>query len=124
VVIGDGFTEPVSSTTPTASTEGDGGGRRTPASMPAVRSESQSSYEGIYYSDEIDATFKVSVKDGALMLQRDSDPQARALDPAADGAFRFSGMNVRFERADDGSVGALVVDAGRVRDIRFTRTTR
>jgi CubicO group peptidase (beta-lactamase class C family) len=124
VVIGDVFTQPVISAPVTAPAEGDGGGRRTSASPVGAQSNSQLNYEGTYYSDEIDATFNVSVKGGALMLQRESDSEARVLEPAADGAFRFSTMNVRFERADDGSVGALVVDAGRVRDIRFTRTTR
>jgi hypothetical protein len=33
-------------------------------------------------------------------------------------------MTIRFERGPDRTVTALVVDAGRVRDIRFVRVTR
>ena len=34
---------------------------------------------GVYVSDEIDATFTVSVRDGRLMLQRDDDAEAHPL---------------------------------------------
>ena len=82
----------------------------------------KANYAGTFYSDELDATFTVSLKGDTVMLQRDSDLEASALEPAADGAFRWSGMTVRFEHGGDGAMGTLVVDAGRVRDIRFTRT--
>jgi hypothetical protein len=35
---------------------------------------------------------------------------------------RARGMTIRFERGADRNVAALVVDAGRVRDIRFARS--
>ena len=85
------------------------------------RSVGKTNYGGTFYSDELEATFTVTLKGDTVMLQRDSDLEASALEPAADGAFRWSGMTVRFEHGGDGAVGTLVVDAGRVRDIRFTR---
>jgi CubicO group peptidase (beta-lactamase class C family) len=120
-VIGSRFTEPPA---PTAAGEADGGGRRTDAA-PTVeqRSTAKSDYGGTFYSNEIDATFTVTLKGDTLMLQRDSDLEAAPLDAGADGAFRLRGMAIRFEHGSDGSVGALIVDAGRVRDIRFARTT-
>ena len=124
VVIGDTFTQAAAVIAPVAPAGGDGGRPRGWAPPVTERSDSRSTYEGTYFSDEIGSTFKVSVKGETLMLQRDSDSEARPLELSADGSFRFSGMNVRFERADNGSVGALLVDADRVRDIRFTRTTR
>ena len=60
------------------------------------------------------------MRDGALLLQRDSDAEPMRLEPRAEGAFRFRGMTVRFER-DSERIVALVVDAGRVRGIRFVR---
>jgi CubicO group peptidase (beta-lactamase class C family) len=81
---------------------------------------SASDYSGTYDSDEADATFTVTVRDGAVMLQRESDPEPAELQPASGGDFRFRGMTVRFVR-DGGRVVALTVDAGRVRDVRFVK---
>lgn len=78
-------------------------------------------YAGRYHSDEIDATFTVSVEGGRLQLQRDRDPEPSLLEPADGGAFRFRTMTVQFEGAAGAPASALVVDAGRVRGIRFAR---
>jgi CubicO group peptidase (beta-lactamase class C family) len=78
-------------------------------------------YAGRYYSDEIDATFTVTVKDGRLMVQRETDSAPALLAPASADEFRFGGMTIRFARGTSGTVEALVVDAGRVRGIRFVR---
>ena len=61
------------------------------------------------------------MRDGALLLQRDSDVEPMRLEPRAEGAFRFRGMTVRFERDRERIVALVVVDAGRVRGIRFVR---
>ena len=119
-VVGTGFTRP---SEPAASGDAEGSGRRVVAA-PVIepRSGGKANYAGTFYSDELDATFTVTLKGDTVMLQRDSDLEASALEPAADGAFRWSGMTVRFEHGGEGAVGTLVVDAGRVRDIRFART--
>ena len=75
---------------------------------------------GSYESDEIDSTFTITAVQGQVMLQRDTDAEAAALQPSGDDAFRARGLGIRFERAG-GKVVALLVDAGRVRNIRFTR---
>ena len=93
-----------------------GDGRATPSAPVA----SAGDFVGTYYSDEADATFTVTAREGTLLLQRESDPQATELQPGTGGDFRFRGMTVRFER-ESGKVVALVVDAGRVRDIRFVK---
>jgi len=84
-------------------------------------------YAGRYYSDEVDATFIVALKEGRLTARRDNGENAVTLE-AVDGGFRFRGgralpaeMTVRFERGPDGAPPVLIVDAGRVRDIRFVR---
>jgi len=60
-----------------------------------------------------------------LMLKRESDAEPAVLQqgPAPD-QFRARGLVIRFQRDASKKVIALTVDAGRVRDIRFTRTTR
>jgi hypothetical protein len=75
---------------------------------------------GTYFSDEIDAVFTLTPSSGGLMLQRESDVAPFSLQATPDG-FRASGMIIRFDADADGTVRALVVDAGRVRDIRFVR---
>ena len=76
---------------------------------------SAASFPGDYYSDEIDATFTIAKKDDGLTLRRDSDREAVTLQHVADGTFRARGLTIRFEPA------SLVVDAGRVRGIRFIK---
>ena len=76
---------------------------------------------GSYYSDEVDATFAVVSGDGRLTLKRDGDAEPASLQAAGPDEYRFRGMTVRFIRDANRRVEALVVDAGRVRDIRFER---
>ena len=111
-VLGAAFTQP----RPAAAGGGGAGGAATGPDRPV---EAPAQYAGAYYSDEVDATFHVSHENGALRLRRDADTEAAPLQPAGE-TFRFRGMTVRFER-DASRIVALVVDAGRVRDIRFVR---
>jgi CubicO group peptidase (beta-lactamase class C family) len=117
-VIGSGFTRPRTAASAgvsldAARVEGQ------PAAMPGRPAD----YAGAYYSDEIDATFTVSASGDAIVLRRDSDAEAAPAQAWSGGVFRFRGMTLRFERGPDGRATALLVDAGRVRDIRFLRTT-
>jgi len=77
-------------------------------------------YAGTYRSDEIESDFTIAVNDGALTLQRESDTVPLRLQVQRAGSFRVAGFEISFERMADRVTG-LVVDAGRVRGIRFTR---
>jgi CubicO group peptidase (beta-lactamase class C family) len=77
--------------------------------------------DGVYVSDELEAMFTVTARDGRLLLQRADDAEAQPLTVAADGNFRFRNLTIRFVRGKDGKIEALLVDAGRVQGIRFTR---
>ena len=118
------FTESVPKSGAPAQGGPTGGGRAgrggTDGAPRAAALSSPSDFTGTYYSDEADATFTVTSRDGVLMLQRDSDREAAELQPGSSGDFRFRGMTVRFER-EGTKVVALNVDAGRVRDIRFVK---
>jgi len=105
-------------TAPRATT---GAGSTQPAAAAAGASGPLTDYPGEYHSDEIDATFTVSIDGDRLMLRRESDAAPAAFQPGTGDLYRARGMTVRFERGTDGKVTALVVDAGRVRDIRFSR---
>jgi CubicO group peptidase (beta-lactamase class C family) len=113
-IIGDRFTEPAPERR-----AGGGRGGGDAAREPGRPAGSLAEYAGTYESDEIEATFTVLVKDDRLWLRRESDPAPLEMQPSGKDAFRVRGMTFRFERTR--SVAALVVDAGRVRDIRFVR---
>lgn len=78
-------------------------------------------YAGQYVSDEIDTTFTVAAGTQGLSLQRETDAGPYLLTPLGPDTFRARGFTIRFEKSGD-RVTSLVVDAGRVRDIRFIRT--
>jgi len=117
VVLKDTLKEPRQITT-------SGGARPTQttgtAATPTLDARAQGSYAGKYVSDEIDATFTVVTARTGLTLQRDTDREPITLQPTGPDTFRARGFTIRFEKSGD-RVTSLVVDAGRVRDIRFTR---
>ena len=120
VVIGSAFTLPRPDTRVPA---GNGASADTPPAKTASIPARLEDYAGGYHSDEIDATFTVSVRENALWLQRDAGGEPGRLAGSSPDVFRAFDMTVTFERAAAGVV-ALVVDAGRVRGIRFDRLDR
>ena len=111
--------------TETRRTTGTGGEAPRPATAASTAAapldaKTASAYAGTYVSDEIDATFTVRANGDALSLQREADPGPYPLTPAGPDTFRARSFTVRFEKSGD-RVASLVVDAGRVRDIRFVR---
>jgi CubicO group peptidase (beta-lactamase class C family) len=97
------------------------GGRAAPPVERAVE-RTLEEYVGEYYSQEIDATFTVFVDGSRLMLRRDADARPAELQPTGEDTFRGWGMTIRFAGSSGRkNVTALVVDAGRVRGIRFDR---
>ena len=103
-----------------AATNRPSGTPTTPVNAMSADAAALGDYAGRYFSDEIDAIFIVSVVDGQLTLQRETDPTPLALQVVQPGSFRAAGFTIRFEKKD-GRIGALRVDAGRVRDIVFVR---
>jgi CubicO group peptidase (beta-lactamase class C family) len=87
------------------------------ASPPSWRAEDVA---GVYTSDELEATFTVTARAGQLLLQRGDDADAQPLTMAQDGNYRLRNIVIRFVFSG-GKIDALLVDAGRVRDIRFKR---
>jgi CubicO group peptidase (beta-lactamase class C family) len=118
VVLAEVFTEPAAPAASGGTGPSEGAAAASTPSWTAPAAPA--SYAGAYYSDEIDATFTVTVKDGRLVVQRETDSAPAPLQPVAADEFRFAGMTVRFARAN-GAIDALLVDAGRVRGIRFVR---
>jgi CubicO group peptidase (beta-lactamase class C family) len=91
------------------------------AATPTLDAQAQGRYAGKYVSDEIDATFTVAAAGTGLTVQRDTDREPITLQPTGPDTFRARGFTIRFEKSGD-RVTSLVVDAGRVRDIRFEKS--
>lgn len=77
-------------------------------------------YAGRYHSDEVEATYTVTVEDGTLLLRERFGPAAE-LTPAYPDAFTLGGSVIRFARDAGGRVTALSSASDRVWNLRFDR---
>jgi CubicO group peptidase (beta-lactamase class C family) len=82
--------------------------------------EQLAEYGGVYRSDEMDAVFRVSVKDGRLQLARVKLRPA-ALDPMFRDTFRSQAGVLQFTRDAAGRVTGFVLQGGRVRHVKFSK---
>jgi hypothetical protein len=90
---------------------------RIAAAAPSARD--LEAYAGRYWSEEVGAEYRLLVQDGALVLtRRRSEPIV--LEPTYADAFAAGGVLYRFGRRD-GRVTEMLVDAGRIRNLRFVR---
>jgi len=75
-------------------------------------------YAGVYYSEELEAEWEMVVADDALYLaDGPDDPFA----PTVKDEFTLSSVSLTYLRGEHGQVTGMVLDAGRVRGIRFIR---
>lgn len=80
-------------------------------------------FSGTFYSDEIEATHTISLKDDKLVLRRKNvDGETPLVGQFAD-AFSATGTGgIRFTRDDHNRVNGFLLTTGRVRNLRFVRT--
>jgi hypothetical protein len=90
---------------------------RVEEAAPTVRD--LAAYVGTYWSDEVGAEYRIEVKDSALVLRRRRSEPA-VLRPTYADAFSDRGVLYRFVRVR-GRVTGMLVDAGRIRNLRFVR---
>ncbi|WP_271619494.1 serine hydrolase [Bradyrhizobium sp. CCBAU 51745] len=79
-------------------------------------------YEGHYYSAELGVVYDVFIREGVLMVhypRGDLDLQPVGLDAFSTG---FPIGNLKFACADDGKCNAMLIDDGRVKQLRFDKT--
>jgi CubicO group peptidase (beta-lactamase class C family) len=93
--------------------DGADGGRRVGIGDPDA-------YVGRYESPELDAVYRIEARDDALRLVVGNRLDGE-LEPAGEGVFERGSLQLRFDAAVDGSAPGFVLDAGRVRGIRFER---
>lgn len=93
--------------------DGTDGGRPVGIGDPAA-------YVGSYESPELNAVYRIEARDEALRLVVGNRLDGE-LEPAGEAVFERGSLELRFDAAVDGSAPGFVLDAGRVRGIRFER---
>ena len=78
-------------------------------------------FAGEYYSDELESSYRVTVADNRLRLQRGTRRPTIMLERGTKDEFRMPGSVIRFQRNSAGAVTGLVVDADRTRGLVFVR---
>jgi CubicO group peptidase (beta-lactamase class C family) len=77
-------------------------------------------FAGTYFSDELDATWKLAVRDGRLTVQVLQDPPSGLTAVKPDVFLSDEGLVLRFQR-EGGAVARASVQAGRVTSLVFAR---
>jgi hypothetical protein len=99
------------------------GGRRRESEVeeaPEYSAAELAAFAGTYYSEELDSHYRIYLEEGELRVQRGrGDPIS--LQPTGADEFRAQGAQVQFERDGSGRPASFVLNAGRVRGIRFVR---
>ncbi len=75
-------------------------------------------FAGEYFSEELGTSWELVVREEGLFIEEGPD---QPLAPTVKDEFKIAGMTAVFERDGQGRVAALVVDAGRVRNLRLLR---
>ena len=79
-------------------------------------------FAGAYRSDEIEATYRIVVKDSRLRLDR-LKSNSSMLEPLVTDTFASQPGVIRFTRDTTGTVTGFVLEAGRVRGMKFWKET-
>ena len=79
-------------------------------------------FAGVYRSDEIEAAYRIVVKDDRLRLERLKSPPS-VLEPLVADTFSSQPGVIRFTRDAAGAVTGFVLEAGRVRGMKFWKET-
>ena len=79
-------------------------------------------FAGAYRSDEIEAVYRMMLRDGALRLER-LKSQPSTLDPVVTDTFTAQPGTIRFTRDASGRVTGFQLNAGRIRNVRFWKDT-
>jgi CubicO group peptidase (beta-lactamase class C family) len=92
----------------------------TRADTVALTPASLAEYAGNYRSDEVDATHTWKVEKGQLAVYA-SDRRLGVLEPSYKDGFTRGGSAIDVQRDAKGKITGFVVEAGRVRHLKFTR---
>ncbi|MFC2146755.1 hypothetical protein ACFLRT_05270, partial [Acidobacteriota bacterium] len=78
-------------------------------------------YAGYYYSEELDVTYKLYVKEDKLFCNYRYIIDAFHLDPTLKDEFHYMSVKVQFKRDNQGKISGFIVNTGRVQNIGFEK---
>ncbi len=79
-------------------------------------------FTGDYYSEELQATFRLALRKGKLHFSHRNAPQT-PLQPTLQDKFTVRNMRINFVRIEDKKISGYILDAGRVRNLKFDKKT-
>ncbi|MCK4645864.1 MAG: serine hydrolase [Candidatus Aminicenantes bacterium] len=79
-------------------------------------------FTGDYYSEELQATFSLALRRGKLHFTHRNAPEP-PLQPTLQDKFTVRSLRVNFVRIEDKKISGFILDAGRVRNLRFDKKT-
>lgn len=85
-----------------------------------LTAEQLNEYTGLYYSEELDATYRIVVEEGNLFIKARNVPRA-ILSANTRDEFRRIGSTLRFVRNDQQQITGFVLNGGRSTGIQFVR---
>lgn len=104
--------------------QGGGPGQGRPAAAGEGRiTTALATFAGSYYSDELDATYLVTVQDTALAIQVRGGPKMTLTRSADDTFVRRGAGSLRFTKGRNGRIDGFVMSAGRVQNLKFIKRT-
>jgi CubicO group peptidase (beta-lactamase class C family) len=77
-------------------------------------------YEGEYFSEELQAAFRLSMKEDRLHFSHKNAPGG-FLNPTLQDKFTLRNFKVHFIRDGEGKIAAFTLDAGRVKNLKFEK---
>ena len=85
-----------------------------------LRPEQLEEYEGEFFSEELQVTFKIRIREGRLYFSHKNAPRG-FLNPSIQDYFNLRNLKVHFIRDGEGRIAAFTLDAGRVKNLRFEK---
>lgn len=86
----------------------------------APKAEQLEEYQGEYFSEELQVSFKLSLKEGKLYIVHRNASRAPLL-PALKDSFSGGGISIQFIRDREKKISAFILNAGRVKNLRFIK---
>jgi len=86
-------------------------------------SDQLTAYVGSYASEEIDPVYRIGIENGGLVLKRlKSKPQK--LEPTREDSFQGLDGDIHFQRNSAGTITGFILDSGRIKNFRFSKTAQ
>lgn len=95
-------------------------GRTSAPEPPKLSAGQLREFAGTFHSPELKVRYSLDLENGALVMNRPAAAPAK-LAPVEKDSFRAGTLTLNFTRDENGRVTGFLIDAGRIRNLRFDR---